>query len=118
MNQAFASLGSFLLRQVVKQEFLKGYRMYFAGASSILGGVVIGLDLLAGGEYSEAKVGMAYAAIVFGYKIIGQAGKQDALIATTAASASAAVTTPPMTGKDRAAAANIEKVAEKETGHV
>lgn len=118
MNQAFAALGSFLLRHVVKQEFMRGYRMYFAGASSILGGVVVALDMFAGGEYSDERASMAFAAIVFGYNILGQAGKQDAIIATTAVSATAAVTQPPVTVGDVIAGAAVQKVADKETGHV
>lgn len=118
MNHAFAAIGSFILRNIIKQEFLRGYRSYFAGASSILGGVVLMLDMLAGGEYSEERAGFAYALIVLGYGIIGQAGKQDAIIATTAATATAAITTPPVTVTDIRKMAAVEQVADKETGHV
>lgn len=118
MNQAFAALGSFILRQVIKQEFLRGYRMYFAGASSILAGIILGLDLLAGGTYTDERAGAALAAIMFGYKIIGQAGKQDALITNSARSATAAVSTPPMSRKDVATVAAIAQATDEETGHV
>ena len=59
----------------------------FAGFSAILGGVVVGLNMLAGGTYDKEQAGLAFATIVFGYKIIGDAGKKDKLIAATQAAA-------------------------------
>jgi hypothetical protein len=74
---------AFILDRIVKQTWLDGYRTYLAGASAIAGAVVIVLDMLAGGEYSNEKMGMAFASFVLGQKIIGDAGKRDKLIAAT-----------------------------------
>ncbi len=83
MNQLANQVFGWVFRQVIKQEFLAGKRSYIAGASSILGGLVMVTEMAASGEYSETKMGMAWAAFVLGYKIIGDAGKKDAQLEAT-----------------------------------
>lgn len=80
MNQGLMKLVAFIFDHVVKQEWMKGHRMYFGGFSAILGGVVLVLDMTVGGHFSEEKAAMAWAGISLGYTVIGQAGKQERLI--------------------------------------
>ena len=79
MNQGLTALMGWLFNKVVKQEQFKGYRMYIGGASSILGGVILALDMVVNGSFDTEKVAGAWAAIALGYTVIGQAGKQDAI---------------------------------------
>jgi hypothetical protein len=81
MNQGLVALMGWVFDALVKQSWLQGYRMYVGGASSILGGVILVLDMVAGGHFSNEKAGAAWAAIAFGYTVIGQAGKQDKIAA-------------------------------------
>lgn len=78
MNQLANQVFGWVFRQVIKQEFLAGNRSYIAGASSILGGLVVVTEMVASGEYDEVRMGVAWAAFTLGYKIIGDAGKADA----------------------------------------
>lgn len=77
MNQGLLSIVAWVFNTLVKQEQLAGYRMYIGGASSILGGVILVLDMLVGGTFDTEKAAAAWAAFAFGYTVIGQAGKQD-----------------------------------------
>lgn len=77
MNQALMRIVAFVFDHVVKQKFLTGKRSYVGGASAILGGVVLILDMVVNGSFSEEKAGAAWAAISLGYAIIGHAGKQE-----------------------------------------
>ena len=82
MNQGLVALLGWLFNVLVKQSWLEGHRMYLGGASSILGGVVLIIDMAIGGHFSNEKAGAAWAAISLGYTVIGQAGKQDKIAAT------------------------------------
>lgn len=70
---------------LIAQKQLDGYRMYFAGASSIAGALVIVLEMFAGGHYSDERAAVAFAAFVFGYRTLGEAGKRDKIIEATRA---------------------------------
>lgn len=107
MNQLIQKILAGLFNHLVKQQFLAGHRSYIAGFSSILGAVVIVLDMVVNGNYSEERVGAAFAAFVFGQKIIGDAGKRDKLIAAQAA-------TPTMANIE--AAAKLGPAAGRPTG--
>lgn len=85
MNQLIQKILAGLFNHVVAQQFLAGKRSYIAGFSSILGALAIVLDMVVNGQYDEQKAGVAFAAFVFGQKIIGDAGKRDKLIAAQAA---------------------------------
>jgi hypothetical protein len=78
MNGIGNKIAEFVFNQLIKQEFLSGKRSYIAGASSILGGVVVLTEMLASGKFDEVRMGVAWAAFTLGYKIIGDAGKADA----------------------------------------
>lgn len=80
MNSGLIKIAAFIFDHVVKQKFIAGYRSYIGGASSILGGVVVILDMAVNGSFSEEKAGIAWAAISFGYAVIGHAGKQEKLL--------------------------------------
>lgn len=79
-----SSLGHMLFKNVIKMEFLDGYRTYMAGASFVLGGVVVllnmGVAMANGQEYDPAAVEKAIASISVGLGIVGGAGKADKLI--------------------------------------
>jgi len=90
-------LVAFVFNHFIEQKFLAGKRSYLAGASSILGGIVVLLEMTAGGTFDEQKAGIGFAAIAFGYKILGDAGKKDKLIAATQALADATVANAPTT---------------------
>lgn len=81
MNQGLVAILGWTFDTLVKQSWAQGYRMYIGGASSILGGVILVLDMVAGGHFSNEKAAAAWAAIAFGYTVIGQAGKQDKIAA-------------------------------------
>lgn len=83
MNTGLMKLVAFVFEHVVKQRFLTGKRSYIGGASAILGGVVLVLDMVVNGTFSEEKAGAAWAAIAFGYAVIGHAGKQEKLLEVT-----------------------------------
>ena len=83
MNQALMRIVAFVFDHVVKQKFLTGKRSYVGGASAILGGVVLILDMVVNGSFSEEKAGAAWAAISLGYAVIGHAGKQEKLLEAT-----------------------------------
>jgi len=85
MNNALLKLVGFLFDHVVQQKFLAGKRSYVAGFASILGSVVIALNMVASGHFDEIQAGTAYAGFVLGEKIIGDAGKRDKLLAAQAA---------------------------------
>lgn len=70
---------------LIAQKQLDGYRMYFAGASSIAGALVIVLEMFAGGHYSDERATVAFAAFIFGYRTLGEAGKRDKIIEATRA---------------------------------
>lgn len=80
MNQLGSKIFEFVFNQLVKQEFLAGKRSYIAGASCILGGLVVVTEMLAAGQYDEVRMGVAWAGFTLGYKIIGDAGKKDAAL--------------------------------------
>ena len=84
MNEFQRKVFAFVFDHLIAQKFLEGKRMYLAGFSSILVGVTLTLDMLAGGHYSNEKAASAFAAIAFGYKTIGEAGKHDRLIEAAA----------------------------------
>lgn len=92
MNGIANKVFAFVYTQLVKQQFLQGHRSYIAGATSILGAVVIVGDMLVNGTYDETKMGMAWAGFVLGYKIIGDAGKAEKMLeaANTTATATSA----------------------------
>lgn len=71
----------FVLAHVIKQQFMADYRSYFAGAGSIFAGLSVLVYVLATGDYDKEKVGAGVTALIAGYKIIGDAGKKDKLIA-------------------------------------
>jgi hypothetical protein len=83
MNQGLIKIAAFIFDHVVKQKFIAGYRSYIGGASAILGGVVLILDMTVNETFSEEKAGAAWAAISFGYAVIGHAGKQEKLLSST-----------------------------------
>ena len=87
MNQGVMKLVGFVFNQLVAQKFLTGHRSYIAGAMSILGGIVVIGDMVVNGQFDEVHAGAAWASIALGYKIIGDAGKKQALIDATAAAA-------------------------------
>jgi hypothetical protein len=91
MNQALMRIVAFVFDYVVKQKFLTGKRSYVGGASAILGGVVLILDMVVNGTFSEEKAGAAWAAISLGYAVIGHAGKQDKALVTAKATVAAVV---------------------------
>jgi hypothetical protein len=81
-----------LLANVLKLNFLDGYRSYIGGAGFILLGVGMLAVGIMQGTLSEATTGQALAAISAGFGMIGHAGKQDKMInaAQTTASATSA----------------------------
>lgn len=107
MNQLANNIFRFVFNQIIKQEFLSGSRSYIAGASSILGGLVVVTEMLASGNYDEVRMGVAWAAFTLGYKIIGDAGKQEKLleVAKTTATATSATALTHSNGADIAKAA-------------
>jgi hypothetical protein len=80
MNGALQALSAWVFNTLVKQKFLDGKRSYIGGASTILGGLIIVLDMVVNGEYSNEKAGAAYAAFALGYTILGHAGKQEKML--------------------------------------
>jgi hypothetical protein len=92
MNGLANNIFKFVFNQLVKQEFLSGNRSYIGGALAIMGGVSLIGEMLVAQEYDEAKMAMAWAGLALGYKIIGDAGKQEKLIevAKTTATATSA----------------------------
>lgn len=80
MNAGLMKVVGFVFDHLVKQKFLSGKRSYLGGASAILGGVILVLDMVVNGSFSEEKAGTAWAAISLGYAIIGHAGKQEKLV--------------------------------------
>lgn len=80
MNGIGNKVFQFVFDHLIAQKFLAGKRSYIAGASSILGGLVIVTEMLANGHYDEVRMGTAWAAFTLGYKILGDAGKKDAAI--------------------------------------
>ena len=81
MNQLANKVFEFIFNQLIKQQWLEGSRSYIAGASSILGGLVVVLDMVYSGHYSDERMIVAWGGFTLGYKIIGDAGKKDKLIA-------------------------------------
>jgi hypothetical protein len=73
--------GMDFLGKILKLSALDGYRMYAAGAASILGGLALVALAFANDPRGDLKQG--YAAIVAGLAIIGKAGKDDKQIAAT-----------------------------------
>lgn len=80
MNQLGNKIFEFAFNQLIKQEFLAGKRSYIAGASSILGSLVLITEMLASGQYDEVKMGVAWAGFTLGYKMLGDAGKKDVML--------------------------------------
>ena len=80
MNAAGKWIIEFAFTHLIKMEWLRGHRSYVAGASSMLGGVIIVLDMVVSGVYSDERTAAAFAAITFGLSVIGKAGKSDKLI--------------------------------------
>lgn len=76
----YRALIDFIVAQVIRQEFMSGYRTYFAGAGSIAAGLGTAFYVLSTGDYDKEKVGAAIVAIIAGYKMIGDAGKKDKMI--------------------------------------
>ena len=81
MNAGLEALIGWIFNILVKQEFLAGKRMYLGGASTILGGVVIVIDMVINGTFSSERMAVAWAAFSLGYTVLGQAGKQDKIVA-------------------------------------
>ena len=80
MNQLGNKIFEFAFNQLIKQQFLAGKRSYIAGASSILGSLVLITEMLANGQYDEVKMGVAWAGFTLGYKMLGDAGKKDVML--------------------------------------
>ena len=76
LKQLFATLISYGLRL----DWLEGHRTEIAGMSSIFTGLVFLLEMAASGTYSEEKLGMAVAFILFGLRTIGMATKNVKLL--------------------------------------
>lgn len=118
MNGIANKVFQFVYSQLIKQEFLSGHRSYIAGASSILGAVVLVLDMLYAGNYDEVKMGMAWAGVTLGYKIIGDAGKQERMIeiSKTTASATSATALTQATNRNIATASEAVQKADSNVG--
>lgn len=80
MNQLGNKIFEFAFNQLIKQQFLAGKRSYIAGASSILGSLVLITEMFANGQYDEVKMGVAWAGFTLGYKMLGDAGKKDVML--------------------------------------
>lgn len=77
MNQLTEKLIAFVFNHLVSQQFLSGYRMKLGGATFILGGVVLFLNMVIAGAWDDTTAEKAVGAIGLGYTIIGGAGKFD-----------------------------------------
>lgn len=77
MNGFENKIAAFVFDHLVAMKWAKGYRTYLAGASCILGGVAIALEMVINGHYSEEKAGACFAAFALGFKVIGDRGQKD-----------------------------------------
>lgn len=76
-----------VLAYVLKLDFWAGYRSYIAGVASMLSGLALLALVVAGDPHGSVEGGVA--AIIFGLKVIGDAGKADNQIAATKEAAEA-----------------------------
>jgi hypothetical protein len=84
---------AFVFNHIVAQKFVSGQRSHIAGFTSILGSLCIVANMVASGHFDEVQAGVAWAGFVLGYKILGDAGKKQALIDATNAATAITVTT-------------------------
>lgn len=85
MNTLIQKVFAFAFDHLVAQKFVTGRRAYLGGASFIVGGLVIVIDMVISGAYDQVQAEKAAAAFALGYTIIGAAGKADKAIEAVAA---------------------------------
>ena len=83
MNQFLSTCAGWTFNQVVKQDFISGYRSYLGGASFLLTGLIVFVNMAIAGQWDTTQAEIGAASIAMGYRTIGQAGKSERLIAAT-----------------------------------